>query len=461
MNMSKSPTHLFVPANFVPESCLPPSLHNHADSARYLLHRIIWGEITGNAMSDGFVPIKFDYLRSVIPGRILKPLKDALMKAGVIECDRYYVEGYKALGYRLGSSYREAPTKRVRIDNMQTAERVRANRRAEYKKVRLDVHKHLRCWLYRLEIDADAALEQLRLLPQFDLIKIPVEQIAAKEFFFSVCRYGRVHSTLTVLSSKARFALRCAGDGLVSMDLANSQPLFLALVLINYRQHGNRLLSLVTFSSRSNPYHDVDVIIARTISSFSEEDSLPVTPASITTPHEGEKVTQGTSLKALEEKEDQASVEHGYERHLKDDELAYVRLCEQADLYAHLGKSLPMTTRSFAKTEFFKFLYGKNRYQSPIKQAFRDEFPNVASVVQVLKKKDYRFLPCLLQKVESHVVVNTICRRLMVEHPDVPVWTIHDSLLTTPPYRAVVEDMMREEFGRLGLSPTLHFKEPP
>lgn len=112
-----------------------------------------------------------------------------------------------------------------------------ANRRAELKKVRLDVHRHLRSWLFRLEIDREAALCSLARLKTYEQAKIPAEQIAAKEFFFTVCRYGRVHSTLTVLAAEARSALRYRGSGLVSLDVANSQPLFLALVLINYAGH--------------------------------------------------------------------------------------------------------------------------------------------------------------------------------------------------------------------------------
>ena len=105
VQMNAKPTHIYVPVNFEPERCLPPILHKYGDCARYFLHRIIWGEILGKSMSDGFVPLKFDYLRAIIPDRILKSLKAALVEAGVIECDGQYIEGRKAFGYRLASPY--------------------------------------------------------------------------------------------------------------------------------------------------------------------------------------------------------------------------------------------------------------------------------------------------------------------------------------------------------------------
>lgn len=44
----------------------------------------------------------------------------------------------------------------------------------------------------------------------------------------------------------------------------------------------------------------------------------------------------------------------------------------------------------------------------------------------------------------------------MQEIPDAPVFTIHDSLMTTSPFVDAVRAIIIEEFSRLGLSPTLH-----
>ena len=42
---TKKPTYLYVPSTFDPEKHLPEHLRKHADSARYFLHRIIWGDL--------------------------------------------------------------------------------------------------------------------------------------------------------------------------------------------------------------------------------------------------------------------------------------------------------------------------------------------------------------------------------------------------------------------------------
>jgi hypothetical protein len=104
----------------------------------------------------------------------------------------------------------------------------------------------------------------------------------------------------------------------------------------------------------------------------------------------------------------------------------------------------------------FEVLYGKNCSVSPIKSRFNELFAGVAQVVRELKRKDYRFLSRLMQKVESGFVVNIVCRRLMTEVPEAPVFTIHDSILTTRPHADDVLRIFREEFRLVGLSPSFH-----
>ena len=127
----KKPCRIYVPENFDPE-VLPAELRRHADSARYFLHRIIWGQMSKRRTIDNHVPLKFDYLREVIPNRIILPLKKALIEAEVIKCDGYFIEGRKSLGYRLGVEYRKARIIRVAVGHKATAKKVRANRQSTY-----------------------------------------------------------------------------------------------------------------------------------------------------------------------------------------------------------------------------------------------------------------------------------------------------------------------------------------
>jgi hypothetical protein len=89
---------IFIPENFDPMAVLPADLAQYADCARYSLHRIIWARVQRNITPEGYVPIKWDYLRKVIPDRVLNRIKTALLSHNVIACDNYYIEGNKSYG---------------------------------------------------------------------------------------------------------------------------------------------------------------------------------------------------------------------------------------------------------------------------------------------------------------------------------------------------------------------------
>ena len=457
---------VYVPETFDPVAVLPEALMRHADSARYFLHRIVWGQVMKKRTKEDFVPLKFDYLREVIPDRVVVTLKEALLSAEVIECDGQYIEGRKSYGYRLGPKYTNSRIIRVAIQDAAVVKRVKANRRAKYKKVRLDVHRWLRSQFKNLHVDLPKAMSLLSGHRRFELVRIPVEQIANNESEFSVCRYGRVHTSLTRCPSKVRTELHVAGESLVSLDIANSQPLFLSLLIINYRKQGNKSFGYVTFQSHvTNPYRNIDKIIEETIPYFillQESHTSSVISTAYTTRKASEEILEPHTEQDLQTTRHcphELSVNRDF---LAPDEAHFVRLCEQGKLYATFDEQmeiLEMPLRHWLKQEAFEVIYGPNRKKTRLKSIFEELFPGVAEVIRVHKRKDYRFLPRLLQNIEANFVINTVCRRIMTEMPDTPMFTIHDSVLTTRQFVEPVRRIMFEEFARLGLTPTLHQKD--
>ncbi len=386
-----------------------------------------------------------------------------MIDSSVIECDNQYIEGEKSFGYRLCPPYSESKIIRITIKDEATADRVRANRKAEYKKIRLDVHKYLRKQLKQLEVDLPKALSLLKRHPQYEIVKIPIEHISLGDFSFSVCRYGRIHTDLTRCPKVIRPVLHVKGEHLVEIDITNSQPLFLGLLLINYRKQGNKTFrTSKTFSEQGNPYRKIDDIIANTVTPFPQRKKINTTPTTLpsnTTCMASEEVSQSvvqTKVKEMNKSPSEFSVIRNY---LSQDEQHFVRLCEEGQLYEELMERVEMPVRKWVKQDFFEVLFGKNSLKSPLKEEFKELFPNVAEVIRIHKRQDYKFLPCLMQNIESNFIINTVCRRLMNEIPDAPVFTIHDSILTTREFADEVQEIIKEEFRRLGLSPTLHRKD--
>jgi hypothetical protein len=140
----------------------------------------------------------------------------------------------------------------------------------------------------------------------------------------------------------------------------------------------------------------------------------------------------------------------------------YVKLCEHGEFYDLLLKRLgdrELDRSEFKVRMFRNVFFGKDQNSKFTREwkLFAAEFPSIAGVIRELKRRyGHNAVAWVLMRVESSLIINRICRRLMGEAPDIPVITIHDMLLTTPKNLDHVERVVREEYARVGLVPTLN-----
>lgn len=443
------PVYLYVPGNFTAADFLSRDLKRYADCASYIMHSILAGQTFGKADSAGYVPLKAAYLRNFIPNRIERDLRHHLIDAGVIESDGHWVVGHKAIAYRLAERF-HTKALRLTVKDRRLARRIKEHRgERSYFSLTLDVHKYLRAWYERLEIDVGRATQVALTMDRPFLQLSLVEMIASGNQEFSYCKQGRVHTVVTRLSRSLRSCLHFQGSPLVNIDVKNSQPLLLGLVLLQYRSAGNSFLNIHSFDSCGNdPYLHLMAGPSLHFASSSSSRNSPRDPRPSITMSILEKEVERIMGGGMSERE----------RLLKPDEVRYVTLCEAGTLYEHLHErgGLAGISRDEVKVRVFReVLYGQNRAVTGFTRAFGEAFPNVTEVVRAAKRKDYTHLACLMQRLESTIMINRVCRSLMDEHPDVPVVTIHDSIMTTPDHVGLVSRLIRREFNRVGLTPML------
>ena len=65
-----------------------------------------------------------------------------------------------------------------------------------------------------------------------------------------------------------------------------------------------------------------------------------------------------------------------------------------------------------------------------ISQYFTESFPNLFKVIQSLKTTK-NSLPLKLQNIESKCILDHTTKKLSDTYPNMPLFTIHDSILTT------------------------------
>jgi hypothetical protein len=116
--------------------------------------------------------------------------------------------------------------------------------------------------------------------------------------------------------------------------------------------------------------------------------------------------------------------------------------------------------RSTAKKALILALFTNNSFinsaDAAPKRLFRDIFPTVYRYFNMFKKLDQSILARLLQSIESWLILDQISTRISSERPDIPLFTVHDSILTTEGNEEYVKNVMEDLIGTyLSIKPTL------
>ena len=158
---------------------------------------------------------------------------------------------------------------------------------------------------------------------------------------------------------------------------------------------------------------------------------------------------------------------------------SYIECATAGEFYENLvdivnqrkGLDKPITRKN-AKTLMFNILFSSNkgahkdRLIRDMKKYFsRELYPHVADLFRIIKQKypedngfkSHARLACLLQAIESHIILARCCKRIWDEGQEtVPVFTIHDSISTLGNHVDFVKKIMQEELTTcIGYPPSL------
>jgi hypothetical protein len=83
--------------------------------------------------------------------------------------------------------------------------------------------------------------------------------------------------------------------------------------------------------------------------------------------------------------------------------------------------------RNVCKNVWMLLAYSKNNELRNLKKVFAKEYPFISSVINEIKKTNYKQFAISLQLIESDVFIDKICKQLVSE--DIIPYTMHDGLL--------------------------------
>jgi hypothetical protein len=501
----KHPLAFRVPEDYDMDA-LPKRLRLPVSCFLDLVHR---KQVNDQLNERGFVRLKAEYVRNVIGRRAWRELLPVLTGKtpglpAVLETDGRYARGV-ARGYRLAAGCLR--TKRLVCTDESFARKVRRVYAALAKQLPPEA-RWLQDKLPLLGIDLPKAARVIATMrPKKKKRKVRLTRAEHRQNMTELCRriadkdpwlevddYGRVHTPVTNLPKALRGCLRVKGQKLVGLDLSNSQPLIAGLVAQRYyagSKMSRHRLRRMKFGGK-DPYWAVQRSLSAVrrpaagvtgtwchkslqrkgvTKSLSQYTSTRAAPAAVAAaahaipagPATHAVPTVPAALPGIPASPSCPAV-------LPDLD-AYLAACQRGTFYRSLMTPSEKAQVAAEKAQgrrhflgrlkvrvlaaFYSAIGRRRRFPNTTRKRLQAKYPSVARVLHELKEEDHRRAAWTMQAFESCIFVKRVCGRLRRRHPDIPVFTIHDSVLTTPEFVPTVEAVILDEFGKLGLRPSL------
>lgn len=266
---------------------------------------------------------------------------------------------------------------------------------------------------------------------------------------------GRLHTNLSNFPKILRPFLKYDGENLVSYDLKSSQPFFLIALIEKIRvltgSHfgsaiGNdkileKIRGIMRLNDKKNKENNSYILQSlREVlnsSGFTEEfDKFKMM-------YQNDIYNElGNVLIKKEDEESYHAVDDDYNQIFnKDGEPKWLRKKEIEYKCRFSGKTkvtkVPVLfdcKRDMMKVVVLNILYGGIKKKSPEYKTFDTVFPLISQILSIFKKEDKKVLPKILQQIESECILDVVSKKLAERYPDMPMWTIHDSIITTESY---------------------------
>jgi hypothetical protein len=269
-----------------------------------------------------------------------------------------------------------------------------------------------------------------------------IQELKSQNFYCDLDNnIGRFHSNLTNLKKELRSFITYEGRQLVNIDIRNSQP-FLSTCLFRPefwdRNHsGLNIYKIPTALNIIDGYgiskHDVKTY---GMNAYEHIDDLMNRVCVYT-------MSVTFLLKRLN-RESNDYISFSFSRFF------YKKVFDK--IYPGM-----QFEKAKAKKSFFQFIYSANNENYWEEKRFISEaFPVATELFEFIKEKDYVLLSHIMQRLESILMIEVISRRIAAEKPQLPFFTVHDSIATLPEEVPYVKQVIKEEFKRyLGIVPKL------
>lgn len=235
---------------------------------------------------------------------------------------------------------------------------------------------------------------------------------------------NRLHTPLTNLKKDFRYALRYKNECLQSLDISSSQPFFLIA-----------LIELIKLNNKSSKYKRIERIVKYVYSNTLILQNLRkhLLTKDFQDEYEilKEFILSGNFYTKLGEIID-IPIDNGqfkiveFQEYTKAQQIKTSKSGYTKNIYFPLTKKYDVM-----KLVVIKLLYSNGKKPDEIQKSFIKKFPKFWELLNIFKEDDYKKFPCLLQQFESDFIIDYSTKKISEKYPEMPLFTIHDSILTT------------------------------
>lgn len=431
----------------------PPNFSFNFDHAHYILHLIDEIKARNKDRYPDGTPLNSTILASYVDGyqRYLRYFQDC----EVLLTDNIYIPGEKSRYYWFADKYQNIPLKPIEIDDCLLIKKLSDRHRNEDYKYINQQYGYLTKPFDRLQIDDVAAVEYLNKTysKEDEAYKrgiIQINNFKEQNWNFSIGSTGRLYTSLTSLPRDLRNFLGYDGVALKEVDVCASQPYFLLALL-------DRKFWYSPSSSSSFSFRNVSEAAWKNLKAYKDGNNCNY--------YINDVIVKYINML-------RNSLGRQYHGDIQDVRV-YKELLEKGTFYEYLMTLYRMechekySGRDVMKDDFFWIMNGKpddiylpkgNKQVNPI-QLFAEIFPHIYGLLDILKVEDYRHVSWIVQGIESKIVLDYICGELANRYPKMPLFTIHDCIITTVDYVDTLQVWMKDEFEKyVGFPPILKTK---
>lgn len=432
---------LYIPSKIDIDDILqkdPPNFNFNRDHFVYILHLIVaLASRKRDAIEkyNGFTILNAQLLQK--RNHEYKKYLKYLIDKGIIICDNLYVLEEKSKGYKISNEH-QSEIKPVTITKWTLIKSIVYNK--EYNYELTEDLSFLKNWFNpSLKIDMDSALMYLETEYnkekfiksksenaeiRYNARLFPVLKIHNQDYNFHVDNKGyRLHTNISQTKSELRKFFSYEGKKLCAVDIKNSQP-FLSISLL-----------------------DSNIFLKNNMQDKIINSNL--------TSHNNYPIMLVNFIKEIED---------------KPDVIEFRKMVESGKFYEEFGRILidekiievdnNNNLRKIAKDITFTTFFSSNKavYYKESVQVFKAKFPNVYKIFSFIKKgrKKHNTLAVALQRLEAELVLSKTCKIINITRPNIPIWTLHDSIITTEENIEFVQLILFKVLKRqLGVAPQL------